>query len=140
MQSRDAFGKNGEKGIAELFKRNGRRVRFLPAKSPCDLLVDGWFLEIKTAHGKDGRWDFNIQRHGILAEKGIDFYVLRLADFPFSKFPLHLLLAAPAEKETISVTLRSLIEGEVLWGLDFQKFCRGEFGTPLRLAKEETAA
>jgi hypothetical protein len=69
-------------------------------------------------------------------QKPVDFYVLRLDDFPSCKYPIYLLLASPAPSKGMRVSVRSFVEEHLLLGVDFQRFARGEFGRP----KSEAAA
>lgn len=87
-----------------------RPVHMAPYHSPFDLLVRSFKVEVKCAKPIKGEWKFNIHRHNKVKESNVDFYILRLDKFPYSKKAMHLVLKAPLRKPTVTVTIRSLLE------------------------------
>jgi hypothetical protein len=123
-------GKHGEHLVKALLSVNGRRVKNAGYYAPFDLLVDGRVrVEIKTCEGiliqnnpnkpAYRAWMFNLHRHGKLSEN-TDCYILRISGIPETNTPVHLLVMAPFGKPTISISLRSLIEGD--WTQNFKDF------------------
>ncbi len=113
-------------------KEAGREAIWQGHESPFDYLVDGWRIELKVALPQKAKygpfWKFNIHRHNALKENKVDFYVLRLQDVPFTRYDLHLLLKAPLKKKVLQFSVRSLMDGYGLYGREYHRFMRGEFG------------
>jgi hypothetical protein len=95
----------------DLFTSNGTRieVKFSP------------LLERRDPRARNGKkyiWFFNIHRHGKVSEQKVDFYILMCQ--PTAKTaaigletPVYLVVPAPLEKFTISISLRQLL---TQWG------------------------
>jgi hypothetical protein len=133
----DAFGKRGEENVAMVLYQSGRKVKRMSRRSPFDLLIDDtWRVEVKVAGMRmcEGAplWSFNLHRHGKLNEKNVDWYILRLEDIPFCKYAIHLLLRAPAKQLVVSITLRSLLNGQAELATKFQKFADGKIKRRIR--------
>lgn len=98
---------------------------FSYGKSPFDVLLDGKIkIEIKTGHysEKYKQWTFNIHRHNILDESGVDFYVLRFNSIPGTNRAIHALYKAPLKKRTMTFSIRQLLEGKIHQSVkDFRK-------------------
>lgn len=126
------FGLQWEENLAHFLRRHGRTCLKQKQKSPYDLLVDGWRVEVKASEfhprAHDPRWIFNVQRHGKVDEH-CDFYVLCLTGIPYcSRKSVYLLLRAPLEVFTFSIYMRTLLTTYASAGLDFLRFARGECG------------
>lgn len=79
-------------------------------RSPFDLLVNGWRVEVKIADiNKKGTWQVNIHRHGKLAEKDVDYYIFCLRGVPFSTSDIYIVRRAPLRAKTVGFSVRSLI-------------------------------
>src|ERR1700685_2878474 len=105
-------GRAAELQVMSLLTYRGFRVeRMKECSSPFDLLLDGNIrIEVKTCDGVRGgeggensqiKWLFNIHRHNILDESGVDFYILKLNYTPIFKYPVHLLIEASIGRPTI---------------------------------------
>lgn len=105
-------------------------VRSGPRADKWDILVDGrWHIEVKTAAPRKvganpPTWFFNIHRHGLVDESKVDFYVLRLEDVPYCKYPIHLLLPSPIGKPTVAVSFRALVNGYGRFAEAFRRFAK----------------
>ncbi len=88
--------------------------------SPFDAVCCGKRVEFKAGTLRnDGTWLFNIHRHGVVNESQVDVYVLRLEDVPGFKYAVHLIVPAPLNTPTVSISLRSLL---TRWGRFFNRF------------------
>lgn len=123
------LGSDAETSVAQLLRAHGRTVISQGYYDPFDLLVDGRRIEVKSATPRtDGGnlfWLFNLHRHGVIAED-YDAYVFRLEAVPYSKYAVHLFAPAPIGRMSFAVSFRSLLNGDAMMALDFQKFARGE--------------
>jgi hypothetical protein len=97
--------------VARLFSSKGHVVEMCKYGSSYDLLVDGILkLEVKSAgRQKDGKWCFNIHRHGKLVEVA-DFYILQFVGVPGQKHPIYAALKAPLKRYGLSYTLAGMIK------------------------------
>jgi hypothetical protein len=114
-------GRNAELAVKRLLKLKGFGVKLIPEyHASYDLLVQGRVrIEVKSCdgimRGTDERyrkiaWAFNIHRHNIIDESGIDYYVLRLGNVKLFAYPVMLLIPAPLGVPTISISVRSLLQ------------------------------
>lgn len=123
-------GAEGEVLVAMELRAGGRDVEIQPYKHSFDILVDHkWKCEVKTAKPIYVRgslaWLFNIHRHGVLDEGGVDLYILQLKEIHGSKKPIYLVIKAPLQVSTISFTLHELIKKGAPLVEDFLKLKAG---------------
>lgn len=103
-------GQKSEAKVAAWLKRFGYAVSQTPYGCPFDLLVNGWQCEVKHATpSEEGKWKFNIHRHGELNESFVDFYIFSLDGVPFSKQSVYVLKKAPMGVKTIEMSFRTLM-------------------------------
>ncbi len=89
-------------------------ARSMNYDSHYDIYVNDKRVEVKVAKAQKDRqnhsvWRFNIHRHGVLKETGVDAYILRLEDVPEFTYAIHLILPAPLGVMSVSITMRNLI-------------------------------
>lgn len=83
-----------------------------PLKRSWDVVCGGVNVELKSASFSNNHWVFNIHRHGTVSEEGVHFYVFRLEVIPslmLGKSAIHLVIPAPLEVTTITITPRLLL-------------------------------
>jgi|SRR5882762_716138 len=103
-------GKRAETYVCSWLKTQGLEVTMMGYTSPYDLLVNGWRCEVKMAPMKpNGKWNFNIHRHGKVNELEVDFYIFVLEDVPYCKASIYLIKKAPLSCPTVEISVRSLI-------------------------------
>jgi hypothetical protein len=136
---KDTTGGSAERIVGQVLEGYGRKVEFLPYNSPCDLIVDGIYrVEVKSANVKEafqcnGKysypvWQFNIHRHNVLNEDGVDIYILCLNDANNKAPKAFLLRGAPVRAKTIQVGVSSLLKLKHQHEIrDFYAFARGRF-------------
>ena len=122
-------GLEAEYAVYHVLLNHGREVQKGRYNEPFDILVDGKIrVEVKTCSSvmKKGtpHWFFNIHRHGKLNESGVDAYVLRMENVPYSKYAMHLLFLAPLGKKSVLISARSLMNQYVEAALHFKNFSR----------------
>ena len=122
-------GERGEHNVCQLLIRNGRQVQRGRYNEPFDILVDGkTHIEVKTCRSiiKRGQtaWFFNIHRHGVLDEQGVDAYIFRLENVPETSAAIHLLFKAPLGILTVVISIRSLLNRYGVAMGDFRKFAK----------------
>jgi hypothetical protein len=107
------LGISGEERVRNWLNGYGIKSEHAGYSSPYDLICDGRRIEVKTASmcADNGipTWRVNIHRHGKLDESNVDFYVIRLEDFPGMKAALHLVVPSPIERSTLNINMRNLI-------------------------------
>lgn len=110
-------GSNGVGNVEAWLRGRGLKVMKSKAyRSPFDLLVNGWRVEVKIAEmNKRGKWQVNIHRHGKMTEDEVDFYVFCLRDVPLSTSDIYLVRRAPLKSKTVSFTVRSLLSRYASW-------------------------
>lgn len=120
-----------ERKVYSTMRSRGRRVTHMAYLSPYDLVIDGWRVEVKGAQMRMARgapiWTFNLHRHGKLAEN-CDFYVFCLLGCPYASYAIYLLYNAPMKRKVHALSFRSLLTGEGIHGLEFEKLASGELG------------
>lgn len=83
-------------------------------RGACDMAYRDKQIEVKVAKLRtDHTWQFSLQRHNVLSETDVDFYILRLEDVPFAKAAIHLVVPAPLGTPTLKITFRTLM---AKWG------------------------
>jgi hypothetical protein len=112
MNVREAIQR--EATVAALLQKGGRKVSRNGYVSPCDFIIDGRHVELKSAEpSKKLRWFFNIHRHGKIDEIGVDWYILRFEGIPGVSYALHALVKAPIGLYALRLSFRALIKGEM---------------------------
>lgn len=129
QRTKNAFGKHAEVLVLQLMRHFYKipRVRRAGYRAPYDFIANGHRCELKVSNPQKIRvgkftytgWRFNIHRHGVLKERGVNYYILRLEGVPEFYKAIHLVIKAPLRKKTVLITLRSLI---TLWGQHFNRF------------------
>lgn len=133
IANRTDFSNSQVMSFYSAMRSAGRKVQLTTYNSPYDLLVDGWRIEHKAARPAQKNnggmvWLFNIHRYGILKEE-CDFYALCLAEIPFSKNTINILLPSPLDALTVVVGYRQLLAGVFADGYKtYEKLRSGEFG------------
>lgn len=103
-------GNRGESLIrAKLYSGPGFKVLSRSSLSH-DMIANDARIEAKyTTLNREGEWRFNIHRHGILDESGVDVYVFCLDGVPGGN-PLYLVLPAPIGSPTMVFSVHSLVK------------------------------
>ncbi len=120
-------GAVGVRDVGNLLRHYGLRYKVMNYNDPFDLLISNKYaVEVKTAHRQVGEnfWRVNIHRHGKVEETGVDFYLFRLVNVPYSNAAIHLLEAAPVGKKVITISFRSLLNGKSESIARFYRFVR----------------
>lgn len=110
------YGLAAQQRIGNWLRNHYREVKPMSYGSPYDFLVCGKRVEVKACPcveiGDQLLWAFTIQGHWKHAERNVDVYVLRLENIPGFKSAIHLIIAAPIRRSTVSISLRNLISGK----------------------------
>src|SRR5690349_2155050 len=117
-----------ENAFASVCRGWGIEVQTRPYKSVYDFLLNGSVrVEFKSAfpQNKDSLpiWKFNLHRHGVLQE-ACDYYVLRLEDVPYSRQGIYLLMKSPVRRLVVTITVKSLLNGQAVLASDFRAFMK----------------
>lgn len=114
------------KNVMAMLSRYGHIVEdHSKSWSPFDILMDRKIkIEVKTGSYRvqSKIWAFNIHRHNVLNEDGLDFYVLRFLDIPGTKRAINALYKAPLKTPTMQFSMRELLAGKISQAVkDFRK-------------------
>lgn len=128
------FGQAGENAVLHWLTAHGYEAKKLPRGQGADLLLGGKLrLEVKCSSPNDhGKWTFNLHHHGVLDESRVDLYIFRIEKLPEFSHALHLIVPAPLNRLTVSMSLRSLI---LRWGQFANRF--DLLGEPTQIDLEE---
>jgi hypothetical protein len=71
--------------------------------------IGGLHIEVKASVFSRGKWVFNVHRHGILTESGVDYYMIGLTGGPLGKARSWLTLSAPIGVKSVALSFRTLL-------------------------------